>query len=248
MVGRVLITAALMAPLGCGTPSPAAPALHNTEAGSAELDATALMRQVVAKYRSLRSYEDEGVVLTYSAHQDRLDELHFATAYRAPGDFRFDWVKHHPSPKLRHVERRYIAWANHQGAFTYWDTRGIRNEPSLFMAIAASTGVSKGAITSIAGLLFESGEMLWSIEDWRALALLEPAVFEGVPCLRISSDVGRQGHRAELWIGRDDLLIRRIVKMTVDTPSGRRQPRSEEIRRQVRFDHDVPDGRFDFTP
>ncbi len=220
--------------------------LRNATTEGPQLEAAALMQRVVAKYRSLRSYEDEGVVRSLSARTDRTEQLRFRTAYRAPGDFRFDWVKRR-TWKTHQVERRYIVWANDRGAFTFWDTRGTRTEPDLGMAIAGATGVSKGAITSIPGLFIGADEVLWSIADVRELSLLEPAEFEGIPCARVSGPFGRE-RRVEIWIGRDDLLIRRIVTSFDDPLLGASVPVAEEIRRNVAVDQDIPDSRFDFTP
>jgi hypothetical protein len=229
-------------------PAAAAPPARNTTPAKAALqDADELVQRVVETYRRLGSYQDEGVVLSYWVNKPGPDELHFKTYFRKPGDFRFEWVRHHPSPKLRHIKSLSVVWSNSQGTFSYWDSHpAIETAASLGSAIAAHTGVSQGAITTIPGLIVGRDMVIWSVEDVHDLSLLEPADFEGTPCVRVRGTLRRAS--VDLWIGRDDLLIRRIVTTYPPDFIGGELPKSEEIRRNVKFDESIPDGTFTFTP
>jgi outer membrane lipoprotein-sorting protein len=198
-----------------------------------------LMHQVVQTYRTLTAYQDEGVVLSYWADRPEPDEMHFETYFRKPADLRFEWIQR---------ESQSVVWSNRRGTFSYWDGRPekISNESSLGSAIQGSTGVSQGAITTIPGLIVGRDRVIWSVEDVHDLSLLEPAESEGIPCVRMRGIL--RGSRVEIWIGRDDFLIRRIVTTRPPDKLGRKLPRSEEIRRNLEFNHSIPDAAFEFTP
>jgi hypothetical protein len=75
--------------------------------------------------------------------------------------------------------------------------------------------------------------------------MLAPDTFEGTPCLRVAGHL--KGDDVEIWIGRDDLLIRRIVTTHRDA-SIPDLVKDEEIRRDIQVDRDLPDDTFDVTP
>jgi hypothetical protein len=226
MPRRLLAVGALIAAAGCGSAEPP------------RTPADELMHQVVETYRTLTAYQDEGVVLSYWTHRPEPGELHFETHFRKPGDFRFEWV---------HDERRSVVWSNRRGTFSYWDARPkIRTESGLESAIGNHAGVSLGAITTIPHLILGRGREVWSVARMRDLSLLEPAEFEGIPCVRLRGLL--RDARVEIWIGRDDFLIRRIITTHPYGHLGGKLPRSEEIRRNLEFNHEIPDATFDFTP
>jgi hypothetical protein len=236
MMPRILVAvASLFAAASCGSSEP--------DRSPAE----ELMDQVVETYRTLTAYHDEGVVLSYWKHTPAPGELHFKTDFRKPGDFRFEWVLHHPYPELRDVESQHVVWSNRHGTFSYWDQRPkISKASSLGSAIQGSTGVSQGAITTIPGLIVGRDRVIWSVEDVHDLSLLEPAEFEGIPCVRLRGILGDA--RVEIWIGRDDFLIRRIITTYPPHHLDGKLPRSEEIRRNLEFNHSIPDATFELAP
>jgi hypothetical protein len=235
---------------GCTSakPAPEVPAPEVPPPAKTSSDPAAeLMQRVVRTYAALTSYQDEGVVLSYWVDKPGPDELHFNTYFRKPADFRFEWVSHHPYPPLRHVTHKTVVWSNGQGTFSYWDAQpGIETHHDLGEGIAAATGVSGGAITSIPGLIFGEDTVLWSLESLRDLSLLEEEEFEGTLCLRLRGT--HRGHATDLWIGKDDLLIRRTVNTHPPDYIDGKLPKSEEIRRNVQFDQRLGDETFEFTP
>ena len=194
-------------------------------------DAHALMRCVVATYHGLTSYQDQGVVLWPGP-----SELRFTTHYRRPGDFRFEW----------NHRRRYVVWASARGTFSYWEARPrIETWRGLDSVISAHTGVSYSAITTIPGLVFGRDKGFPSVGDIHDLSILEPDDFEGTPCVRVRGVL--RGAAVEIWIGRDDFLIRKIITH-MRHPAEHSLSKFEEIRRELRFNHAIPDATFDFHP
>jgi outer membrane lipoprotein-sorting protein len=243
---RALAAALLVALAACGSPGPkrtAEPAvplrLRWATVPGPTVDPDELMQRVLAAYRGLESYQDVGVQLRYSGGAGA-QVIRFRTYYRQPGDLRFEWVAHHPYRKLRRVKRRKVVWSNSQGAYTYWDTwAAVRPEDDLHSAIAAAAGVSMGTIANIPALLADRSRLA----DVTDLSLLDPAEFEGTACLRLRAT--HLGKQLEIWVGRDDYLIRRVL--TLD-PAGGELPQVEEIHRHIQTDGSIDDAVFHFTP
>jgi hypothetical protein len=188
----------------------------------------------------MRSYQDRGVVLTKFPSKQVSDELTFVTFFRRPDRFRFEWIRHHPYEGLRHVRTQYVIWTDGTGAFRYPDRDGkVEPEESLGMAIAGATGVSKGAAHTVSRLLMaEVGGFM--LPELQRLTLGESSC-DGVPCHRIGG-YHPHGDFYEVYVGRDDLLLRRVSEPGCGTVA------SDEIRRDIRVDEPIDDQVFQFRP
>lgn len=116
--------------------------------------ANELIAMVVDVYRTAKSYRDTGTIIAYDAYgESERDHVTFKTAFVRPDRFRFEWRE--PWPIDGSVRR--VVWSDGREARTWWqvplgdDLDEI--EPSLDLAIAGATGVSRGTAHTIPSLL-----------------------------------------------------------------------------------------------
>ena len=107
-----------------------------------------------AKYAGMRCYQDRGMVLTTFAGALHANEVSFATYFRRPNYFRFEWSTHHPYEGLRHIRTHRVLWSIKKGVFLYSSrTDSIEQKKSISLAIAGATGVSSGSAQRVLSLL-----------------------------------------------------------------------------------------------
>lgn len=208
-------------------------------------DAAAILRRARERYARLKTYQDHGNVRFTLLGS--VNEVTFETAFVRPDMFRFEWSKGHPFPPLRHFVTRSAIWSNADGAFTWTRYPGrdatMRKDASLAMSVAGATGVSSGAAHTAATLLMPD---LWREEPFGKSVLdLESAQWagadaaDGVAVHRILGQ--RRGGPVELWIGKEDGLLRRVVMEVGGTVH-------TESRDRILVDADVPASRFASPP
>lgn len=195
--------------------------------------------QMRAAYAALRSYSDTGVVLTHMPGNDQPNEITFRSVFVRPQLFRFEWISHHPYPPLRHIKYNSVIWSNADGAY-HWSDRGGNAEmrkklDSLDMAVAGATGVSLGAAHTIASLLLpRMGRAVDEGVTWDGATNVED--IEGVACHHLTGQ-HQGGGRYELWIGKEDYLVRKMTSRHAGILS-------EEIRRDIQVNVEIPERTF----
>jgi outer membrane lipoprotein-sorting protein len=213
--------------------------------------ADSIMQKMVKTYGDASSYQDEGVTLSHDPAKPGPDQILFATLFKRPNLFRFDWTSHHPYPPLRHLKTYAVTWADGTGIYTYRQpptpasgstspalATTLRDEPNMSSAIAGATGVSRGSSHHILRLLSVdvSG---FAMSELKSLTLAGTDEIEGMTCYHLTGTHPRGG-TIRFWVGKSDFLIRRIIRTT--SASGNEQ---EEIRRNVRINHAIPNDSFD---
>ncbi len=177
--------------------------------------AQALLQQSRSAYAAVNTYRDQGTV-RYSV-LGSTHEVRFETAFVRPDRLRFEWIKAHPFPPLRSMTTRTVIWSDSGAAFwwqrDYFERASQSRLESLRLAVAGATGVSSGAAHTIATLLLPD---LWgadkfgdSVLNLRDAKHVGEGVVDAVPCERVAG-IDWRNEPVELWIGRDDHLIRRI--------------------------------------
>jgi hypothetical protein len=204
------------------------------------MKAQEILLAMQAKYATMSSYQDRGVVLQKFPDEPDANETTFATFFRRPGHFRFEWNTHHPYSGLRHLRTHTVIWSDGTGVFRFSDRNGaIEPRESLPRAIAGATGVSSGAAHTLSALL---------IADVRGFTLpqlqrltLQRDEYDGVECHRIGG-YHPNGEFCEVFVGIHDLLLRRLYEPSCGGAA------SEEIRRDIRVDEPIDDQIFQFRP
>jgi len=190
-----------------------------------------VLGDVARAYANVTAYQDSGVVLIHDPQKEQPDEIIFQMLYVRPDRLRFDWVRHHPYPPLRHIKTLSSIWPDSEGSHLTQLGDSKPKTVSLNLAVAGATGVSRGSSHHIPRLLTPTITG-FSLMDLADVTLLGEEVFEGVRCHRLEGKHPRGGVY-QLYIGQDDHFIRRIVRESAGTSS------TEEIHRNIRINGDV---------
>lgn len=205
--------------------------------------AQVLLDQMAAKYSRLTSYQDEGIMKTTFDEETggRIEKLPFKTAFKRPNLFRFEWTDYF----LTKLGRKRVVWSNGKESFTYWEPDTYEKEETLGRAIGGATGISSGSAHTVSRMLLgdaEVGGFTWT--ELNNTSVLEETVFEGVLCYHIKGTHPR-GIIYELWIGKSDLLLRKVQHETKDAGTVTIE---EEVRRNIRVNEQIATAFFNYKP
>lgn len=173
--------------------------------------ATTLVRRILRANAEVRAYADRGEVR--ELFDARRVAVTFATSFRRPRSFRFDFESPHPYRPLRDCSSRASIGYDKNGPY-FWSSHydsapTIEDEESLLMAVAGATGISRGSAHTIATLLIpETGPGI--LERLRSVRTLPSTTIQGTYCLGL---VGRHpaGGQVLIYVGARDLLVRKVV-------------------------------------
>jgi len=178
----------------------------------------AILARVKAKYLEFDSYSDEGVVITDRTCDEEpyTNKMEFKTYFTRPDKVRFEWEESRENRFYNPDTGNSAIWSN--GI----ETRDVflgrkRQHESLSMAMAAATGVSKGAVNMILiPLLNLDSDLRWFWADMKDARVTEEEQVGGFHCHHI---VGTTQHTndVEAWIGQDDYMVRRLRRKLVIT-------------------------------
>lgn len=177
-----------------------------------DLDAATILATVDETYSSVDTYRDTGTVAGKTSILGMeigwFDEaIRFSTAFVRPDRFRFEFEYQRPSSAEWH---QYVVQADSSGARTKWDVNpGIEPAPSLRLAVAGATGVSRAAAHTIPALLLPDIVGGWRITDIESVSVTRNQVIEGREYLRIRGE-HPSGSPVIIWIDPDTHLIRRV--------------------------------------
>ena len=186
--------------------------------------ARAFVVAVAAGYRKLSSYSDRGHVRALEGGKDIT--CYFETAFRKPRLFRFAFKNPHPYPPLRHRVLHHVV--GHDGRSPYYSQRDYSGKTSLNRdrplprAIAGATGISHGSAHTIGKLLFPKIGG-FALTDLKCLHFRADRMMRGVRCAQVSG-LHPRGGRVTALIGRDDLLLRKLVHVRM---------KAEEVRYDI---------------
>jgi hypothetical protein len=156
-------------------------------------------------YAGVRTYVDRGVVTTtfISPDQVRVSRLPFRTAFERPDRFRYEFNDETSGDRL-------VIWQEAPPARLFWSVRGAVETFTLPMAIAAATGISAGSALTIPRLLMPDVIESWALTNLDDAAERGEELVDGVRCRRI--DGHDTAGKLTLWIGAEDLLVRRVCR------------------------------------
>jgi hypothetical protein len=210
---------------------------------STDLGAQEVLREMVARYRSMTSYSDSGEVTTTGrSNTAGLPRVTFATLFKRPAYFRFSFERAHAYEPLGHLATQHVAGSDRArgGYFTQKAYDGHVSEKTpikLELAIARATGISRGSAHTIGRLLLpEVGgrSLLNSLESQRTADV----EVDGTPCYAIKTRGSRGDHEEELWIEMGSFLLRKLF-------SRHEERESVESRERITVDMPLEDSLFD---
>lgn len=198
--------------LGCAL---ATPALADTAAD--------VMARVRATYSNLKSYADQGSVVTEdgSGAGAPLIETHtFRTRYQAPRQFLLEFHKA--------SGEQYVIWGEGTDFQTWWSATRVH---ALYpkgkgaSAFAVSALPTKDAVTIIAPLLFASSGLQGALTGFTPVEPVGTETVAGHATYKLTGRLGLAygtgnvtgARAATLWVDTQTLLVRKILE---DTPAG----------------------------
>ena len=204
-------------------------------------DAETVLINMFKVYSGLASYQDEGILITTNDGPTggTIEKMPFKTFFKRPNLFRFEWTDY----GITKLGRTKLIWFNGKEAFSYWEPDVHEKEESLSMAIAGATGISLGTVHTVSDLIIpdELGESI--LKKLEKASIVSEEDFEGVRCYRIMA-TGRS-EPLELWIGKNDFLLRKVRRETKDGDEVRIR---EEIRRKIQVDQAIQEVVFNYKP
>jgi RNA polymerase sigma factor (sigma-70 family) len=229
----------------------------SANASPADENAVMLLKRMAAAYAALGSYQDTGEVRPVDANDSvRPSTETFQTSFARPNRIRFESTR-----RLFNTTTQIIATFDGVQAATYisWARHPVqRNTGPLFLTTFVRA--TDGASFHIPRLL-NAGAMAgsFSLVNLGNAHLLPNADVEGVRCYALEG-THPNGNGYRLWIGCDDLLIRKIVTTvpvsTWDLRELRPPPEDpdvappvlvEEIHRDIRVNASIGDNTFQLT-
>jgi hypothetical protein len=211
-----------------------------------------LLERSLAAYAALGAYSDTGTVTTEyrSPGAPALIETHtFATCYRAPRRFLFDFMKK--------GGERFVIWCDGGDFQTWWSATRVhdtyeKGRGTLAFALAATP--TKGSALQIAPLLFTQAGLKGPILNFEGLRSDGTETVGSHRCYKLRGEVSLAyatgavtGKRAAtIWIDAETLLVR---KMFEDTPAGTGGGVESRVTTtfEPRGNPDLDDGHFQFA-
>lgn len=204
-------------------------------------NATTVLNKMSAAYERLASYQDEGILV--STHDEptggTIEKMPFKTFFKTPNLFRFEWTNY----GIAKVGKTKMIWFNGKDAFTYWEPDRYEKQESAGLAMAGATGISRGAVQTVLGLLIpeERGDSI--LKRLTNVSLLGDEQFEGIPCYRIKATWDDE--LVDLWVGKNDLFLRKYRR---EAKFGDGLLIPEEIRRKIQVNQSIPEVVFNHKP
>jgi hypothetical protein len=223
--------------------------------GQALPKASDLLERSRAAYAALRSYADTGVVTT----EDQLPgspavvEHHtFATYYRAPRQFLFDFTEDEKAGG-----ERFGIWCDGGDFNTWWSTTGVHEKYERGrgeVAFAVGSLPTKGSALLIPPLLFSQAGLQGPLVSLQEPSLAGTEEVGGRRCHKITARMllaYGTGNVAEeravtIWMDVETLLVRKFCQ---DTPRGGMAGAVSRVTTtfEPQADPDLDDARFRFA-
>ena len=196
-------------------------------------DAAALLREMEQTYAAAKSYADTST----ATYRNRDGTEHLAVTFRIwfarPTDFRVDAESKRPGTK---EPRREVLWSTGAITRTWATDKAVASLPKVKIAKTGMFGTYAYHVPTLLEASFGSGRRLHDLSEPQ---IVGEDVFENVPCHRVRGQW--EGDTYEVWLGKDDLLVHKIVATYTDHEL-------EETHRKIALDQPIPKETFRFAP
>jgi outer membrane lipoprotein-sorting protein len=194
--------------------------------------AQALLQQMAAVYAGAQSYSDTTFVRYLEPDGGERFHVEFQIRFQRPSSIRLDAE----SRKEGALPRREVLWSNGATIRTWSSGKAVVAQAKVRIAKSGMFGTYAYHIPT---LLEESYAETRRLHDLSSATLAGEENVEGVDCHRIQGDW--DGDAYEVWIGKEDHLVRKIVAQHSDH-------RLEEIHRSVALNTEIAPEVFRFAP
>lgn len=198
----------------------------SVRAAAALLTGAEVLAQSRAKYAALRSYADNGRVMTEyrgDAGPTLVEKHSFRTAYSTPRKLLFDFKK---GPEAG--GDRLVLWGDGENFHTWWSATHVHDlypRGQGANAFALSSLPTLGSALMIPPLLFPQAGLHGPLSDFALVRSEGVTTIDGKSCYKLVGTVAlafstgnvRGARATTVWIDTETLLVRRLLE---DTPDG----------------------------
>lgn len=206
-------------------------------------DARAVLANVATVYSKFRSYEGHGTHTTTTVHSGDLDATCFSIWYSHPRRLRIEWN----SCSLPRTEQPSILVSGGDGILLRTGPLGgVGEEVELDNAIAKAAGASHGAAFNIPTMLIGS-DVGFRFVDMEQPRIVRGEEIEGDNCLLVEG-MHPRGATIQVWVRRDDFIVRRIRTVRLVEGDRRREIVDDEIHSEIHVNGHIAADRFQVEP
>lgn len=195
-----------------------------------EESAQDILEKMASQYEKAKSYEDTGVVKYVSGDPSAVNKVlvNFKVYYSHPRMFRFEWLMGAAKGAGVNVIRY-----DGRNAYRSSSRQAEGAGETLRDAVSAATGVSGRAAQTFSRLLLKD---VWGgdVAELKEVSLMREEPFQGTNCYVLGGQLAA-GERTELWIGKEDYLIRKVRHTSASTGAV-----WEEIHRDIKLNQEIP--------
>jgi outer membrane lipoprotein-sorting protein len=206
--------------------------------------ADSLLKEVVTKYRTAETYSDSGTCswgVTWTNEKPKEPRAVFRIRFARPASLRFDLLD---KSEFSLFGKRYVWWSDDHANHT-WSSRSNEFEKFAADDLYRSRWHIGTTAYPIPALLNEryANKIFPRIPALPALVLTADEAIDDTECyhLVLKNGAAMPGRSYELWIGKNDLLIRKFA-FRHDAFW------HEEVHQNIRLNSDLPEDTFRIAP
>ena len=184
-------------------------------------------------YAEAHSYSDTSVANYRNPDGSERLNVQFRIWFARPAHFRIDAQSTRPGGG---TPRREVMWADGTTARSWASDKAVTSRPKVQIAGSGMFGTYAYHVPTLLEASYGGAKRL---HEMRSAKLAGEENFEGTDCYRITGDW--QGGLYELWIGKGDHLVRKLVAKYSDHDM-------EEIHRDISLNTAIPLELFRFAP
>lgn len=195
--------------------------------------AASVLKRMEAAYGALRSYSDVSEVKYRNPDGTDLSSVEFKLWFVRPSRFRADaqTTRAEGGPP-----KREVLWTDGENARSWASGKPVVNLPKIQIAGSGMFGTYAYHIPTLLEPAYAGRKRL---HELGSPSLVSEQALDGVDCYQIRGEFFSDPY--EVWIGKADLLVRKIVA----TYKGNQM---EEIHRNVEANPTIPNDVFKFAP
>ena len=195
--------------------------------------ADSILQRMATAYAEAHSYADNSVANYRNTDGSERLHVEFRIWFARPAHFRIDAQS---TPPGGGTPRREVMWSDGTTARSWASDKPVTSRPKVKLAGSGMFGTYAYHVPTMIEPNYGGPKRL---HEMRSATLAGEENFEGTDCYRITGDW--QGGLYELWIGKTDHLIRKLVAKY-------RDHEMEEIHREIALNTAIPLQVFRFAP
>ncbi|MGZ8939149.1 MAG: DUF2092 domain-containing protein [Limisphaerales bacterium] len=192
-----------------------------------------ILQKMAEAYLAAQTYSDKNTAVYRKRDGSEQLKVDFKVWFARPGAFRVDAESRSPGGT---AARREVLWADGAVTRTWATGKAVTSRPKVQLAGSGMFGTYAYHVPT---LLEPSYGARRRLHELTTATVSGEELFEGVDCYRIRGQW--DGDAYEVWVGKTDHLVRRIVATYADH-------QLEEIHREIVIDAPIPKETFRFAP